>query len=241
MSESLAGWRLPASAQVPLRPVTKTELAYLQIRQKIMEGDLPPGTSLDQEALALSLALSTTPVREALRRLESERLVVSHAHRDTVVAPLSADTLEEVFNVRLQLDPLAASLAAVHADDAERENIRALSRRHPPEDDPVNSVYFNRYLHRSIYAASGNTTLVEILDSLWDVSDRYRMIISMSVAGLTEVGEEHPAIVSAVTDGSPDRAAKLMREHVAASLNQIRAAVADWSATVPLTRGPLNR
>jgi DNA-binding GntR family transcriptional regulator len=225
MSESAAGWRLPGSAQVPLRPVTKTDLAYLQIRQKILEGDLPPEMSLDQEALAQSLGLSTTPVREALRRLESERLVVSRAHRDTVVAPLSLDTMEEVFAVRLSLDPLAASLAAAHADDSGQERIRALSRQHPPEDDPVSSVYFNRRLHRSVYAASGNTTLVEILDSLWDLSDRYRLIISKSVAGIAMASEEHSAIVSAVLDGSPDRAAKLMREHVAASLNQIRAAV----------------
>jgi DNA-binding GntR family transcriptional regulator len=225
MSESLAGWRLPESTQVPLRPVTKTDLAYLQIRQKILEGELPPDMSLDQEALAQSLGLSTTPVREALRRLESERLVISRAHRDTVVAPLSLDIMEEVFSVRLSLDPLAVSLAAARADDTERERIRALSRQQPAADDPATSVQFNRRLHRSIYAACGNTTLVEILDSLWDVSDRYRLIMSKSVAGLAMAGDEHSAIVAAVTDGSPDRAAKLMREHVAASLNQIRAAV----------------
>lgn len=224
MSESLAGWRLPASAQVPLRPVTKTDLAYLQIRRKILEGELPPEMSLDQEALAQALGLSTTPVREALRRLESERLVVSRAHRDTVVAPLSLATVEEAFTVRLSLDPLAASLAATHASESERESIRALSRQHPPQDDPAAAVYFNRHLHRSIYAASGNTTLVEILDSLWDLSDRYRLIISKRAPGIAMAPEEHSAIVAAVTDGSPDRAAKLMREHLAASLAQIRAA-----------------
>jgi DNA-binding GntR family transcriptional regulator len=225
MSESVTGWRLPESARVPLRPVTKTDLAYLQIRQKIQEGELPPEMSLDQEALAQSLGLSTTPVREALRRLESERLVISRAHRDTVVAPLSLDTVEEVFSVRLCLDPLAASLAAVHAGDPERERLRALSRQRPPAGDPVTAVHFNRLLHRSVYTACGNTTLVEILDSLWDLSDRYRVIISKGTASLAMAGEEHPAIAAAVADGSPDRAAKLMREHVAASLSQIRAAV----------------
>ncbi|HEY1704538.1 MAG TPA: GntR family transcriptional regulator [Trebonia sp.] len=223
MSESPGGWRLPASAQAPLRPVTKTDLAYRQIRQKILEGDLPPEMSLDQEALAQSLRLSTTPVREALRRLEAERLVVSRAHRETMIAPLSPDTAEEVFAVRLSLDPLAASLAAAQASDSQRERIRALSRQHPSEDDPVTSVYYNRHLHRSIYAASGNTTLTGMLDSLWDLSDRYRLIASRSVAAIAMPGDEHAAIVSAVTDGSPDRAAKLMREHVAASLGRIRA------------------
>jgi DNA-binding GntR family transcriptional regulator len=226
MSETVASWRLPASARVPLRPVTKTDLAYLQIRQKILEGELPPEMSLDQEALAQSLGLSTTPVREALRRLESERLVVSRAHRDTIVAPLSLGGVEQVFAVRLSLDPLAVSLAATNASDSEREGFRALSGQHPPKNDPVASVYFNRHLHRSIYAASGNTRLVEILDSLWDVSDRYRLVIFKGAAGVAIAGDEHSAIVSAVTDGSPDRAAKLMREHVAASLSQIRAAAA---------------
>src|ERR1700722_4573098 len=154
MSETVAGWRLPASARVPLRAVTKTDLAYLQIRQKILEGELPPEMSLDQEALAQSLGLSTTPVREALRRLESERLVVNRAHRDTIVAPLSLGGVEEVFAVRLSLDPLAVSLAATHASDSEREGFRALSGQHPPKNDQVASVYFNRHLHRSIYAAS---------------------------------------------------------------------------------------
>jgi DNA-binding GntR family transcriptional regulator len=176
--------------------------AYLQIRQQILEGELAPGMSLDQEALAQSLRLSTTPVREALRRLESERLVVSRAHRDTAVAPLSLDTVEEVYAVRLSLDPLAASLAATHAGDAERESIRTLSRQHPPENDPASAVYYNRYLHR------------------------YKLIISRSVAGVTVAAQEHSPIVSAVLDGSPDRAAKLMRGHLAASLSQIRKAVA---------------
>src|ERR1700692_4179432 len=135
MSESLAGWRLPESARVPLRPVTKTDLAYLQIRQMILEGELPPGISLDQEALAQSLGLSTTPVREALRRLESERLVLSRAQPGQVGGPRPLATKEKVFSVRLSLDPLAASLAAAHADDSERERIRALSRQHPPADD----------------------------------------------------------------------------------------------------------
>jgi DNA-binding GntR family transcriptional regulator len=227
MSELPAGWRFPGTAQVPLRPVTKADLAYLNIRQKILAGELAPETSLDQEALAQWLGLSTTPVREALRRLESERLVVSRAHRDTVVAPLSADTVEEVYTVRLSLDPLAASLAAAHADSSERERIRALSRESPANDDPGSYVQFNRQLHRSIYAASRNIVLIELLDSLWDLSDRYRMIISKDAAVIKVAQQEHSALVSAVVDGNPDQAAELMREHLAASLGQIRAAVTE--------------
>jgi DNA-binding GntR family transcriptional regulator len=227
MSQLPAGWRPPGSTELPLRPVTKTDLAYVQIRQKILEGELAPETSLDQEALADWLGLSTTPVREALRRLESERLVVSRAHRDTLVAPLSLDTVEEVYAVRLSLDPLATALAATQADTGQREQILGVSLENPVKDDPVSKVYFNRHLHRSIYSASGNTVLIEILDSLWDLSDRYRLIVSKDTTATKAADEQHAAIVSAVVEGQPDRAAELMREHLATSLRQIRAAVTE--------------
>jgi DNA-binding GntR family transcriptional regulator len=225
MSDITVGWRFPGGGEMPIRPVTKTDLAYLHIRQKILEGELAPETSLDQEALAKWLGLSTTPVREALRRLESERLVVSRAHRDTVVAPLSLDTVEEVYAVRLSLDPLAVALAAARADDAERARILALSQEQPVLGDPVSHVSVNRRLHRAIYAASGNVVLIELLDSLWDLSDRYRVIISKDNTTLKMAQGEHSAIVSAVVDGDPDRAAELMRDHLAASLQLIRSAV----------------
>jgi DNA-binding GntR family transcriptional regulator len=227
MSEISSGRRLPAASDTPVRPETKSDLAYQQIRQRILEGELAPETSLDQEALAEWLGLSTTPVREALRRLQSERLVVSRAHRDTVVAPLSVESVEQVYAVRLALDPLAASLAAAHADDGERARILALSQDPPSDADPLSHVSFNRRLHRAIYAASGNTVLIEMLDSLWDLSDRYRRVISKDDAVIELAQDEHHAIVTAVVDGDPDRAADLMRDHLAASLQLIRSTVPD--------------
>ncbi|MDX6356003.1 MAG: hypothetical protein QOF98_2906, partial [Streptomyces sp.] len=201
MSDITAGWRFPGGGDTPIRPVTKTDLAYLQIRKKILEGELAPETSLDQEALAKWLGLSTTPVREALRRLESERLVVSRAHRDTVVAPLSLDTVEEVYAVRLSLDPLAVALAAARATDAERATFLALAQEKPVAGDPVSHVTVNRRLHRAIYVASGNVVLIGLLDSLWDLSDRGRVIISKDNAALKIAESEHSGIVSAVVDG----------------------------------------
>ena len=227
MSGIPAVWRFPGTTQEPLQHVTKTDLAYPQIRQKILEGQLAPGTSLNQEALAADLGLSTTPVREALRRLEAERLVVSRAHRDMVVAPLSVTTVEDVYAVRLSLDPLAAALAAARAVAEEKEKILALSHESPVEDDPVSHVYLNRQLHRSIYAASGNSVLTECLDSLWDLSDRYRLITLKDNKMAKIAQEQHAAIVAAVVVGNPDRAAELMREHLAESLQRIRASVAD--------------
>src|SRR5262245_40634132 len=103
----------------PRTALTKTDLAYWHVRQEILEGTLAPGSALDQEALAARLGLSTTPVREALRRLESEHLVRSRAHRDTVVAELSPTLLADTYAVRLTLDPLAVMMTAKTASDTE--------------------------------------------------------------------------------------------------------------------------
>jgi DNA-binding GntR family transcriptional regulator len=225
VSDIPGGWRFPRLGETR-HPVTKTDLAYCEIRQMILEGELPPGAALDQEALAKNLDLSTTPVREALRRLESERLVVNRAHRETVVAPLSLDIVEDVYAVRLSLDPLAAGLAATQATDGERKKILALSRERSAKNDAISNVYQNRHLHRSIYAAAGNPVLTGLLDSLWDLSDRYRMVISRDRSTIEVAQEEHVAIAEAVVGGEAGRAAQLMREHLASSLQMIRLAVA---------------
>lgn len=206
-----------------MKPLTKTDLAYLQIRQKILEGALAPGLSLDQEDLAEELGLSTTPVREALRRLESERLVISRAHRDTVVAPLSHELVQNVYTIRLALDPLALSLAASRATSDERDEILALSRQVPDDSSPVSHLFFNRQLHRSMYAACGNELLIEILDSLWDLSDRYRLITLEEDNSTIKVAqEEHLTIVDAFVKGDSEQAAEIMRQHVVESFDRIR-------------------
>jgi len=148
------------------RPVTwssKTDVAYMNLRDQLLDGRLPPGTVLDQEALARDLGLSTTPVREALRRLEVEGLISQAAHRAMRVPELSLRELEDLYSIRLQLDPWAAQLGAQRATDEERAQLRELA------DDtadlpPRELLVRNRLLHRLMYATSGNAELTALLD-----------------------------------------------------------------------------
>jgi DNA-binding GntR family transcriptional regulator len=201
--------------------LTKTDMAYWQVRQEILDGTLAPGTSLDQEALAARLGLSTTPVREALRRLESERLVVGRAHRDTFVAELSQQVLEDTYAVRLSLDPLAVSLAAKLAKPEELEVIAALARV-LPEGDPTAQLQHNRALHRAIYCSCGNDVLIEILDLLWDRSDRYRLITIKEEGDPAKMRHEHVEIAEALSARNAKLAAKLMTSHLSKSYDLIR-------------------
>lgn len=210
-------------------PLTKTELAYRHIRREIIEGVLSPDTVLDQEALAERLGLSTTPVREALRMLESEHLVISRRHRNTVVTPLDYDLLEETYAVRLSLDPLAASMAAVKASAQDRELMDRLADEEPADKSPVTYLTLNRTLHRAVYSASGNSILTQILDTLWDRSDRYRMVTLGHEEHIQIAAGEHRAIVDAVLAGDGAKAATLMHDHLAESLQRIRTSARDGS------------
>ncbi|HVT69975.1 MAG TPA: GntR family transcriptional regulator [Trebonia sp.] len=214
-------WSPTSDAQLGKRALTKVDVAYHLLRNEIFQGTLAPSASLDQEAIASRLGLSTTPVREALRRLESEKLVISRSHRDTIVAPVSIDLLEKTYAVRLALDPMAVGFAAERATDEQLAQIEKLCIP-PTYSDPVADLYRNRALHRAIYAACGNATLVEILDMLWDRSDRYRLIVLRTKSTATTAHQDHEAIVRAVLARDAKRAADLMARHLAASPGEIR-------------------
>jgi DNA-binding GntR family transcriptional regulator len=205
-------------------PLTKADMAYRQIRQEIVEGELVPGATIDQEALAARLGLSTTPVREALRRLESEQLVINRPHRDTIVAPLTSQQLEDVYLVRLSLDPLAVELGARNAPDDQLALIVELARLADANADPVAKMYQNRKLHRAMYRACGNAELIQMLDTLWDKSDRYRLTTLQDDSTAHRAHVEHTAIADAMAARRSDEAAGLMRRHVADSLERIREA-----------------
>jgi DNA-binding GntR family transcriptional regulator len=199
--------------------VTKSEAAYQEIRRRIMDGTLIPGSVLEQETLASTLSLSTTPVREALRRLESERLVTLQAHREVRVAPMSAAELQQIYAVRLELDPLAAGLAAEAATDEQIAAVSASFGQRP--GDPIARLIQNRQLHRGIYGACGNQVLIQILDSLWDRSDRYRMVVLKTDAKAASIESEHGAIVLAFARRDAQALRQLMTGHLQESMRSI--------------------
>lgn len=207
--------------------MTKTDAAYQEIRHRILSGLLAPGSTIGQESLAADLGLSTTPVREALRRLEAAGWVSLAVHREARIAPLSHTELNELYAVRLSLDPMAAELAC-QAIDAERlERLDELLNE-PEPPDLERRLKLNRELHRTIYTACGNQTLIDILDQLSDRSDRYRLVLlSESPVMVTTSHEEHTAIVDAIRMRKKRVVGRLMRDHLLGSLETLRPLLAD--------------
>jgi DNA-binding GntR family transcriptional regulator len=197
--------------------LTKAEAAYQQLRERIVEGSLAPGSTINQERLAADLGLSITPLREALRRLEAEELVALSAHKIVRVMPLSRRELYELCLTRGQLDPLAATLAAAEATDQEAQAIVDLAAR-PAAEGLRGRLAANRRFHLAIYAASHNKVLAAILRQLWDRTDRYRILVLGDVGSAHDNGTEHQKIARAIHAREGDVVADLMRHHVEQAL-----------------------
>ncbi len=210
-----------------VRPVlTKADYAYDEVRERILSGALPHGAVVSQEALAAELNVSTTPLREAMRRLSSEGLVVLDAHRDARVAPLSAAEARSLFEIRQQLDPLAVRLAADRRNELDLARIREAAASLEPLDagSGLAALEAHRAFHTALYRASHNDLLIGLLDGLWDKADRYRRAAlearEDSPDDRARVQAEHQAMMTAVLDGDPGAAEQHMRTHVANSLGR---------------------
>ncbi len=184
----------------------------------MLRSELAPGASIDQEKLAVSLGISTTPLREALRRLEAEGWLDSSAHREIRVKPLSLQELDELYVTRFELDPLAAALSSDHLTADDIAELRTTAEK-PDRATALEQLDANRELHRRIYAASGNDVLTQILDQLWDRCDRYRFIlIRDDETANTDASVEHLEIIDALSQGNKRRIRTLMRRHLEGSL-----------------------
>ena len=204
-------------------PPTKGDLAYARVRAMVLSGELEPGSVVPQARLAHSIGVSTTPLREAMRRLSVEGLVSLGAHRDARVAHLTAEEARDLVELRRSLDPLACSLAAERRTSAELDRMRATLAgcRALPDDPGAADLAAHRAFHRAVYVASHNAVLVATLDGLWDRTDRYRLLGLRSPrdqAARDRTDQEHEQLVDAVARGDAEAAAAVMERHVEHSL-----------------------
>jgi DNA-binding GntR family transcriptional regulator len=214
---------VPDSPQVDAVFARKSDLAYTRVRALILSGDLEPGAVLPQAALARTIGMSTTPLREALRRLKQEGLVELDAHRDARVRPLDATEARDLLELRRNLEPLAAELAAQRRTDTDVAALEeALAQLEALPAHPTQAqLESHQRFHAAIHRASHNALLVEMLDGIWVKTDRYRrqaLVGGRSDEERDARATEHRLLVEAVRDGDAATAAGLMRRHVDSSL-----------------------
>ncbi|MFL5803775.1 MAG: GntR family transcriptional regulator [Roseiflexaceae bacterium] len=197
--------------------------AYRQIKEKIVTLELPPAAPIDEARLIAELGLGRTPIREALQRLALENLVVILPRRGTIVADLNMSDLQKIFEIRLELEALAARLAAQRATPAQVAAMEALfadadTLLHNGDNDAL--IRLDHQAHRLLAQAAHNEFLEETLDRLYNHVLRLWYVALHRVQRLREAVEEHRAIIALVKAGDGEHAAQIMHEHVAAFQDQ---------------------
>ncbi|HUX87080.1 MAG TPA: GntR family transcriptional regulator [Chloroflexota bacterium] len=198
------------------RPTTAERMVHSILQQRILDGILRPGERIDLDAIAHELAVSRTPVRTALRQLESEGLVTIYPHRAVMVSELSADDLEQMYSVRVHLETLAARLAMPNLTDADIANIRQIQTEMTQNLDDNNPALFaekDRAFHLAIYRAANNKFLSRLIDDLRKASLRF-LTVYASVERLPTSVDEHEEIIRAAEARDGERAAALIQQNL---------------------------
>ena len=196
---------------------TKTDLALRTLRERILTGALPQGAKLDINRLAVEFDMSPTPIREALRVLQSDRLVKYHPHRGTVVAGFSEDDLVQVFELRMLLEPAAVRSAVRRLKSVDLAELERLHAEMLQSADEPTSTFFERNAawHWGLYNAAASPYISDFIRRLWDAFP-WRAIAS--IGGRAEAAAaEHEAIMDAVRRHAGGAAAALMRAHIMSS------------------------
>lgn len=214
----------PTSALRPFDDAETASLAdraYGRILEAIVGGNLPPGNRISERGLAAALDISAQPVRDALRRLEAEGLVESRPRSGTYVADLGPARLTEIGLIRVALEGVAASLAALRARTADHSalDLRLAAVRAATRADDLHAVMAaNDALHDTIHAAAGSRDVARLLAGLraYDHMTRARVLATRAERRRAQV--EHTAIVAAIAAGDAPAAEAAMRGHATRSL-----------------------
>ncbi|MDF2532673.1 MAG: transcriptional regulator, GntR family [Clostridia bacterium] len=193
------------------------EIVFETIRNAIISGDLKPGERVMEVQMAESLGVSRTPVREAIRKLELEGLVIMLPRKGAYVSDLSVKDLTEVMEIRASLEGLAAGLASIRIDEAEIEDleVRALKFHKSIEDEDVDVLILRDLeFHDAIFRASRNERLIQLNNNLIEQVQRFREIYHKKVHKSKETSKEHYEIVEAISNRDVDKAEKLARIHI---------------------------
>jgi DNA-binding GntR family transcriptional regulator len=204
--------------------LSKSDVVAQGIRELIQSGELAPGSVLRQRDLAKRFGVSPTPVREALRKLESEGFITSELHRGAVVVRSENSRLFENFLIRANLESLAAGLAAqkVTPDDLD-DLMKIFEELKQLDQDDKRRAALNRRFHFRIYEAARSPTLLALLNFLWGALDGGPRVFRSQEAS----DQHHFAMLQALRRGDGNAAAEFTRLHVMEGANNIAAEASD--------------
>lgn len=224
-------FEIEMSEYLPLRDVV-----FNTLRQAILKGELKPGERLMEIQLAQRLGVSRTPVREAIRKLELEGLVLMIPRKGAEVAQITRQDLEDVLEVRAALEELAVKDACLHITDEEIKKLRKASEEFQKTlktNDLVASAQADMEFHEVIYNAADNRRLVQILNNLREQMYRYRLEYLKDTGSHERLNSEHYEIYEGIRNGDKETVKAAIGRHIDNQRDAILAAIRENKTEEP--------
>jgi len=215
-----------------LAPQTRSDWVYERLKHAIITGELPPGMRLVAADLAQRWALSPTPLREAFSRLEGIGLVELSSQRGARVASTSVAEAEEIYELRLMLEPWALRRSLELSDDAHRAEIAAAHKRliellsHAASSDDRLILEAHRAFHAALLARCPSLWTRRLTGLLAEHSQRYQLLNAHYSEHVSESMAEHEQLLKAALTGDVEQAVAVLVAHLRGSLGTVRAALA---------------
>lgn len=198
------------------RHKTAAEFAADEIKRRIVEQDLPPGTKIDQTVIAETLGLSRIPVRQALADLARRGFIEMQAHRSAVVASLSQSDLEHLYALRSYLEAWAIEDMVSRFREKEcafldqlAESMTAAAR----VDDLARYMEINREFHFFLFSATENLHLRRMLESMFDLTERYQWMCLNVTKNLNQSIQDHRALIAGLRKKDAAATRKVLAQH----------------------------
>jgi DNA-binding GntR family transcriptional regulator len=210
-----------------------------QLRTDILQGDIAPGSRLSQQSIAERFGVSRIPVRDALQILAGQGLVQHTSNATATVTGISVAELQELYELREAVEPLATQIAVPNVGRADLLTMRKQLQIMEQHADTRTWLAANTEFHAAVYRRANRPRMIELVERLRGLTDRY-VYVHLEVIGQTEhLVSEHLDILAAVESGDAALAARLTREHLATSHDFILSYLLEKQATSGGSMDPL--
>jgi DNA-binding GntR family transcriptional regulator len=223
---------MKTSAAMKIGRESVTDRVVQEVRRRIVSGLLPEGSNLRQEWLAAQLGVSRIPVREAIRQLEAEGLVSSEVHKGTVVSSLSPVEIEELFEIRVQLETWLFGLAIPRLRDADLALAGAITHQAAAEGTVENWGELNWRFHEALYAPAGRTQALRLLRGVHHNANRYVNLHIAFSADIANELEDHRQLLALAARGDVAGGVDMLRRHIDRVCHALLIAVGEHAAKI---------
>ncbi len=194
------------------------EIVYEELKKQILEGKIDPGTRMMEVEMAEEMGVSRTPIREAIRKLEKEGLVIIEPRRGIYVSQISAKDMVEILEVRQNMEGLAASYAAIRMSDEAKEILKETAEAYNKavqEENMEDMIKYDTRFHHLIVEGSDNKILLNMVEQLQELVLRFRYLYYDSFKRAEQMPAEHTMILKAILEKDTEKAREGAGLHIA--------------------------